>query len=50
MRKLVTVLMLLALLGAYGSALVVAGDIGPGENGVWPAQQIAGDIGPGENG
>ena len=45
----VVLALLLALLG--GSAVQVAGDVGPGQNGSIPTlMHVAGDVGPGQNG
>jgi len=48
----VLVAVLLALLG--GSAVQIAGDVGPGQNGpsgsIPTLTNVAGDVGPGQNG
>lgn len=51
MRRIVLALLLLLLLGLSGTALSIAGDIGPDGNGAVPYHsQWAGDIGPDGNG
>jgi hypothetical protein len=51
MRVGVIAVLLALALAVAGTAVRVAGDIGPGENGTaFPASRLAGDIGPGENG
>lgn len=52
MRMILAGLVFALVLGmSAAGAIVVAGDIGPGENGSLPWTSLhAGDIGPGENG